>query len=68
MKSIIIGFKGDSNKINEKLRQKTLNAFEKGLTAEVVDKVLIEDTDYDRDIKTYRLWQGELYNIDLEDR
>ena len=63
-----MGIKGNSAMISEMLRQKTLTAFEKGITAEVVEKVLEEDTDYDRGIKTYRLWQGELYNVDLEDR
>jgi hypothetical protein len=34
----------------------------------VVDRVIKDDTEFDRGIKTYRLWEGELYNVDLEDR
>ncbi len=34
----------------------------------MVDRVIKDDTEFDRGIKTYRLWEGELYNVDLEDR
>lgn len=60
--------KGNAGRIVEKLAEKTLTTFEKEINAALVDRIITEDTNYCKDIKTYRLYNGELYNVDLEDR
>lgn len=47
---------------------RTLDKFEKELQATIVDGLLIQSEHLGRDIKTYRLFGGDLYNVDLEDR
>lgn len=46
----------------------TLGLFEKDLSNLLIANTLLQENRYTRGIKTYRLWENELYNIDLEDK
>ena len=46
----------------------TLDNFDKGVRENLIEGMLLSHNDYAKDIRTYRLWDGDLYNIDLEDK
>ena len=49
-------------------KAESLGIFEKDLNNMLVANTLLQENRYTRGIKTYRLWEKELYNIDLEDK
>ena len=52
------------------LKSRTLSIQQKQLQSRLVNQLLMEDDNVSlsKDIKTYRLFQGQLYNVDLEDK
>jgi hypothetical protein len=45
-----------------------LTQFEKSINVSLVNGLIKKENDYAKDIKTYRLYKGDLYNVDLEDK
>jgi hypothetical protein len=67
----IKGYRKDVNAVREEIRKQNtscMDPFALQLRTNIVDFTLIKNKNYKQNIKAYRLYGHDLYNIDLEDK
>lgn len=67
----IKGYRKDVNAVREEIRKQhtsCMDPFALQLRTNIVDFTLIKNKNYKQNIKAYRLYGHDLYNIDLEDK